>query len=167
MKASEPQIIRSYSQDDVQQILQLAIARQTEDPNKEFSYQELLEIATELEISPDSLKIAENDWLVQQSEVQQRQVFDTYRRGKFKKRFGKYVIVNAFLMLLDLMAGGGLGWALYILLFSGLAVGLDVWNTFQSKGEEYETAFEKWKRKHQIKKTINTVVNKWFKALEI
>ncbi|WP_017655155.1 2TM domain-containing protein [Fortiea contorta] len=167
MTASEPQIVRSYSQEDIQQILQLAIARQADDPDKEFSYQELLEIAAELEISVETLRLAENDWLVQQSDVQQRRVFDTYRRGKFKKRAGNYAIINGFLILVDLMAGGGLAWSLYTLLFSGSAVGLDAWNTFQSKGEDYETAYQKWRRKHQIKKTINSVVSKWFKALQI
>ncbi|MBW4644033.1 MAG: 2TM domain-containing protein [Goleter apudmare HA4340-LM2] len=168
MTASEPQILRSYSQEDVQQILHLAIVRQADsDPNKEFSYDQLLEIAAELEIPLDTLKLAEHDWLVQQSEVQQRRAFDIYRRSRFKKRIGNYAIVNGFLMLLDLVGGGGLAWSLYILLFSGCAVGLDVWNTFQTQGEEYETAFQKWQRKHQIKRTINTVVNKWFKALQI
>ncbi|MEB3149262.1 MAG: 2TM domain-containing protein, partial [Sphaerospermopsis sp.] len=54
----------------------------------------------------------------------------------------------------------------YILLFSGLTIVLDIWNTFQSKGEDYEAAFQKWNRKHQIKQTINTVLNKWFNAFK-
>lgn len=166
MSAFEPQNIRSYSQDDVQKILQLAIARQADNTDREFSYQQLLEIASELEISPESLKLAEDDWLAQQSEVQQRQAFDIYRRNRFKKRFGNYAIVNTFLVLVDLIGGGGLAWSLYILLFSGLAIGLDIWNTFQTQGEDYENAFQKWNRKYQIKQTINTVVSKWFKALQ-
>jgi 2TM domain len=167
MTAFEPKSLSSYSQEDVQKILQLAIARQADDQDKEFSYEQLLEIATELEISPDSLNLAERDWRSQQSEIQQRQAFDAYRLSKFKKRFGNYAIFNGFLVLVDFIGGGGLSWSLYILLFWGLAGGLDVWNTFQTKGEEYEIAFQKWYRKHQIKKTINTVVNKWFKALQI
>ncbi|MBD2385035.1 2TM domain-containing protein [Cylindrospermum sp. FACHB-282] len=167
MTAFEPKSLRSYSQEDVQKILQLAIARQSDDQNKEFSYEQILEIASELEISPDCLNLAERDWLAQQSEGQQRIAFDVYRRGKFKKRLGNYAIVNGFFMVVDLIGGGGISWSLYILLFCGLALGLDVWNTFQTKGEEYEMAFQKWNRKHQIKKTINTVINKWFKALQI
>ncbi|MBE9037932.1 2TM domain-containing protein [aff. Roholtiella sp. LEGE 12411] len=166
MTAFEPNSIRSYSQEDVQQILQLAIARQADDKDTEFSYEHLLEIATELEISPESLKLAERDWIVQQGQVQKRKAFDVFRIRKFKKRLGNYTIVNGFLMLLDLLTSGGLVWSLYILLFSGLPVGFDAWNTFQTKGEEYEIAFQKWNRNHQIKQTINTVLNKWFKALQ-
>ncbi|KZL49915.1 MULTISPECIES: 2TM domain-containing protein [Cyanophyceae] len=167
MTAFEPQSLRSYSQEDVQRILQLAIARQADDQNKEFSYQQLLEIAKELDISPDALNLAEIDWRSQHSEMQQREAFNSYRLGRFKKRVGNYAIINSFLMLLDIVGGGGLAWSLYFLLFSGLTLGLDIWNTFQTKGEEYEMAFQKWNRKHQIKQTINTVVNKWFKSLQI
>ncbi len=163
----EPKSLGSYSQEDVQKILQFAIARQADDQDKEFSYEQLLEIATELEISPESLSLAERDWRSQASEIQQRQAFDTYRLTRFKKRFGNYAIVNGCLMLVDLIGGGGLSWSLYILLFWGMTVGLDVWNTFQAKGEEYEVAFQKWHRKHQFKQTVNTVLNKWFKAWQI
>ncbi|AUT01866.1 hypothetical protein CLI64_16545 [Nostoc sp. CENA543] len=163
----DSQNYRSYSQDDVQRILQLAIARQADDQDKEFSYEQILEIAQELEISPDTLKLAEKDWRSQNRELQQRQAFNTYRLTRFKKRLGNYTIVNAFFLLVDFIGGGTVSWSLYLLLFCSLALGLDVWNTFLAKGEEYEMAFQRWNRKHQIKQTINTFVNKWFKALQI
>ncbi|MBD2294645.1 2TM domain-containing protein [Anabaena sphaerica FACHB-251] len=166
MTVFESNSLRSYSQEEVQQILQLAIARQTDDRDQEFSYQQIIEIAGELQISPEAVKQAEFDWIAQQSEVQQRKAFDLYRQGKFKKRLGNYAIVNSFFILVDLVGGASLSWSLYILLFCGLAIVLDIWNTFQSKGEEYEAAFQKWNRKHQIKQTINTVLNKWFKAFQ-
>ncbi len=166
MTAFEPKGIRCYSQEDVQQILQLAIATQADNTDREFSYDELLEIAAELDIAPDSLKLAERGWQEQQSEVQQRQVFNLYRQGRFKKRLGNYAIANAFFLLVDLISGGGLSWSLYIVLFCGSVVGLDVWNTFLMKGEEYERAFQRWNRKHQIKQTINSVLNRCFKALQ-
>ncbi|BAY49138.1 hypothetical protein SAMD00079811_67670 [Scytonema sp. HK-05] len=167
MAAFETRLTRTYSQEDIQQILHLAIARQADDKDKEFSYEQLLEIAAELEISPETLKQAERDWLEQLGEIQQRQAFNAHRQGRFKKRFGNYAIVNAFLLSLDLLSGGGLSWSLYILLCCGLAAGLDGWNTFQTKGEEYELAFHRWRRQHQVKKFFNTVVNKWLKAWQI
>ncbi|WP_066376931.1 2TM domain-containing protein [Anabaena sp. CA = ATCC 33047] len=158
---------RFYSQDDVQKILQLAIARQADDQEKEFSYEQIVEIAQELDISPESLKLAEKDWRSQHQEIQQRQAFNTYRLTRFKKRLGNYTIVNGFLILADFVGGGTISWSLYLLVFSGLAVGLDVWNTFLMKGEEYERAFQRWYRRHQVKQTINTFVNRWFKVLQI
>ncbi|MFM5892568.1 MAG: 2TM domain-containing protein [Dolichospermum sp.] len=155
--------LRSYTQEDVQQILQLAISRQVNDNNQEFSYQQILEIAKELQISPDNLQQAERDWLVKQSEVEQRQAFNLYRRSKFKKRLGNYAIINIFFLAMDSLSGG-ISWSLYILVASALAISLDIWNTFQTKGEDYEIAFQRWNRNHQIKQTINTVLNRWFKV---
>lgn len=167
MTTSESKINRFYKQEDIQQILHLAIARQADDQDKEFSDDQLLEIAAELEISPDSLKLAETDWLNKQGEMEQRQAFNLYRQRRFKKRFGNYVIVNGVLVLVNLLGGGGLSWSLYILLFWGLGVGLDAWNTYQTNSEEYEMAFQKWHRKHQLKQTFNTVWNKFFSAAKI
>lgn len=158
--------LRSYSHEEVQQILQLAIARQTHDSDQEFSYQQIIEIAAELQISPEAVKQAESDWIAQHNEAQQRKAFDLYRQGKFKKRLGNYAIINSFLLLIDFVGGATLSWSIYILIFCGLVIVLDIWNTFQSKGEDYEMAFQKWNRKHQIKQTINTVLNKWFKAFQ-
>ena len=162
MTVSEAKITRSYHQEDIQQILQIAIARQAYEG--EFSREQLLEIAAELEISPDCLQAAEREWLAQQVEIQKRQDFNTYRRGKLQKRVGNYVIVNSFLVLLNLVNAGELSWSLYILLFSGLGLGFNTWNTYQSQGEEYERAFQKWYRQHQLKQSFNTLLNKWLKA---
>jgi len=162
MTASDPKITRSYHQEDIQQILNIAIARQVH--KGEFSREQLLEIAAELEISPECLQAAERDWLVQQSDIQKRQEFNVYRRGKLQKRFGNYLIVNSFLVLLNLVGAGELSWSLYILLFSGLGLGFDTWNTYLYDGEDYERAFQKWHRNHQLKQSVNTLMNKWLKA---
>ncbi|MEC4814636.1 MAG: 2TM domain-containing protein [Scytonema sp. PMC 1069.18] len=167
MTAFNDKVNRTYSQEDVQQILHLAIAHQANDQNQEFSYQQLVEIAEELNISSDLLRQAERDWVEQQGEMQQRQAFNTYRQSKFKRRFGKYTIFNIFLVSLDMLTDGGLSWSLYILLGCGFALGLDAWNTFQTQGEEYEMAFQRWRRNHQVKKFFNTVVNKWLKAWQM
>ncbi len=155
-------IKRCYSQEDVQQILQLAIAHQVDD-EKEFSHEVLLEIATELDISPETLKLAENDWVAKQGEIQQRQAFNVYRQRRFRKRAGNYIIINTFLLSIDFITGGGINWSLYILLFWGMLIGLDGWNTFQTKGEDYEAAFQRWYRKHQLKSSFDNIVNKFLK----
>lgn len=162
MTVFETQITRSYHQEDIQQILNLAIARQAN--GGEFSREQLVEIATELGISTDTLLEAERDWQIQQGEQQKRSEFNLYRRGKLQKRVGKYLIVNSFLVGLNFISAGELSWSLYILLFWGLGLGLGAWNTYQLQGEEYEQAFRKWYRKHQIAQSIYTRINSWMKA---
>ena len=165
MTTHDAKIVRSYSQEDIQQILSIAIARQSDD--SEFSYQQLVEIAEELEITPESLQQSEIDWRSQNTIVRQKQTFDVYRRNRLKKKVGNYAIANSFLVLLDLLNSGDLSWSLYIMLIWGLKVGLDSWNTYYSNSEEYERAFQKWSGRNQLKQSVNTFVgniNKWLKA---
>ncbi len=165
MTVSEAKSIRSYHQEDIQQILQIAITRQAYEG--EFSREQLLEIAAELEISPECLQMAEREWLTQKADFQKRHDFNTYRRGKLQKRFGNYVIVNSFLILLNLISGAALSWSLYILLFWGLGLGLNTWNNYQAKGEDYERAFQKWHRQHQMRQSLDSFLNKWSKAWQL
>ena len=155
MSASESQPPKSYSQEEIQQILQLAIARQTD--KGELSREQLWEIAAELEIDRNCLQAAEYDWLNQKLLEQKRQAFDIYRREQFKQKTIKYLIVNAFLVTLNLIGAGTLSWSLYVLLGWGLLLSLDAWKTFQSKGEAYEQAFQSWNLKHEMKRSIESL----------
>ena len=163
MSVFETKITRSYQQEDIQQILNLAIARQ--DNGEEFSHEQLVEIATELGISTATLLEAERDWLLQKGEQQKRNDFNLYRQSKLKRRFGKYLIINSFLVGLNFLSNGQISWSLYILLFWTLSLGLNTWNTYQLQGEEYEQAFKKWHRKYQLTQSISTRINNWMKAL--
>lgn len=162
MTTSDRKITRTYHQEDIQQILQIAIAHQAY--QGEFSHEQLLEIAAELEIAPDCLHAAERKWLVQQADGQKRQEFNKYRRRKLQRRVGNYIIINTSFVLLSLISSGGLSWLLYISLFWGLFLGLNVWNSYQSQGEDYERAFQIWQRKNQIQRTVNNFLDKLFKA---
>ena len=154
----------SYRQEDLQQILQLAIARQAE--NDDFSREQLLEIAAELNISPANLQLAEREWLSRRGELQQRQEFHLYRRQMFRKKFGTYIIFSTFFLLLDLLTSDSISWSLYILLVGGLLLGINVWNIYQQTSEEYEQAFLKWNNKNQLKRSINNVLGKVNKFLQ-
>ncbi len=153
----------SYNQQAIQQILQLAIARQHEN-GELMNRDQLLEIAAELSISPETLLAAEKEWLARQGEVQQKQDFDNYRRRKLRLNAEKYLIINTFLMLLNFLNSYSLSWSLYILIIWGLGLALNAWNTFKTDTEEYEKAFQNWQRKRQIGQSINTVLGKVFKS---
>jgi hypothetical protein len=64
MNSSEPALTRAYNQEAVQQILNITLA-QYPHADTELSYSQLLEIADELRISPDTLKLPETKWLTQ------------------------------------------------------------------------------------------------------
>jgi hypothetical protein len=162
MAVPENQIVRTYDREEIQQILHLAIARQAQD--KEFSYDQIVEIAAELEISPEAIQLAETEWLSQTSERQKRQNFNIYRRKKLQKHFGNYVIVNSFLLVINFLSAGTISWALYILLFWGMPLTLKTWNVYKSEGEDYEREFNNWHRQQRLKQSINTFFNKLMSA---
>lgn len=150
----------SYSQEDVQQILQLAIAKKASDG--EFSRVQLLEMAAELGISPENLQQAEAQWLAQQDEFKERQQFDIYRRNQLKQSFVRYIIVNVFIILLNLVLFKSANFGLTIALIWGLILALKAWKNYEMDAEEYENSFNKWRLKKQIGASINQAFNKLF-----
>ena len=155
MSDLNPNYPDSYNQEDIQQILQLAIAKHHTE--EELTRQQLWEIAAELDISNATIQAAERDWLEQKAIDRQRRAFDLYRRQKFKQKLTKYAIVNTFLVSLNLITAATLSWSLYILLFWGLGVALSGWKAYLSQGEEYERAFQRWSFQNEVKQTVATV----------
>jgi hypothetical protein len=160
MNPSEQSPTRSYSQEDVQQILNLALA-QHPTSGTELSYAQLLEIADELRIPPEALKLAENKWLTHQGATEKRQEFDDYRRSKLQNKWGRYAIINTCLVGLNFLTGFGIPWSFYVLIFWGMARGLDTWKFFyQRQGQAYDRSFQNWERKQKIHKSITGVIDK-------
>lgn len=164
MTNQQTQITQTYAQDDVQQILHLALARRSE--GGELTRAQVLEIAQEMGISPEDLAAAEQEWLAHRGEFQEKQVFNQLRRERLKQSLIKYGIVNSFLVLLNLVTAHSLSWSLPILLLWGLWLALDAWKTFQLEGEEYEKAFQRWRLKKQLGQSIGSLADKFFKSLQ-
>jgi hypothetical protein len=139
----------SYRSEDVQEILQRALVRQQ---SGEYSRQQLTEMATELGITPEALQNAEQEWLSEQNEQRERKLFNAYRRRKFRAHLIPYVAVNTFLVLINLVTGGGTFWAIYPVLGWGLGLFFYGWSAYQTEGEDYEAKFQIW-RKQRYSKT--------------
>lgn len=166
MSASELETTQSYEPEEIQQILQLAIARQDYQQEGELSREQLWEIAAELNISGECVQAAEQDWLEQKLTQTKRQAFDAYRQEQLKHRIVKYAIVNTFFLTLNFVSVHNFSWSLYILLIWGLFISLNIWKTYQNKGEEYEQAFRSWERRHELKQTFTTLWDSIRKAWE-
>lgn len=148
-----------YSPEDAQQILHLAIVRQVE--AGDVTRDQLLEIAAELNIAPGELAAAEREWMTQRGEAIDRVAFDRHRQQQFRHRLGRFLIVSLFLVALNALTGGAVGWLLYILFPWALAVTLDGWKTFQLQGESYEGAFKRWQQKRRLKTSVTRLLDRW------
>ena len=156
MSASElEEYPQFYSQEEIQQILNLAIARKAD--KGELSRQQLWEIAAELDIDSDCMRAAEQDWLKRKILEQKRQEFDAYRQESFKQKAARYLIVNGFSLALNFLTASTLSWSLYILLIWGIGLALEAWKTFHLKGNAYEEAFKHWYFRQELKQSVESV----------
>ena len=104
MQDITPQYPDSYSPEEIQEILQLAIANHHTDD--ELSREQLWEIASELDIGNSIIQSAERSWLERKATDRRRYAFDLHRRQKFKQKLTKFAIINTFLVSLNLIAAG-------------------------------------------------------------
>ena len=104
---------QDYSTDDIQQILTIAMGRETS------SAEQLEEMATELSIDKETLNYAVDVWRSRKAELQQKQ----QRRQRFYRyELLPYVAVNGFLLILNISIAGTVTWAIYPLLGWGLGL---------------------------------------------
>ena len=152
-----------YAMEDAQRILQIAIAQETE--TGELSQRQLLEIAEELNISPASLKAAEQEWHILKGQAEDHRLFQRQRVQRLQHQTMRFGIIITFLMIMDFLMPGGvlgsLGFSLYVALLWGLGLSLKTWRTLQTSGERYERDLNKWRRKRSVQKTINGVVDRF------
>lgn len=160
---TENSLTKTYQQEEVQQILQIAIARKHD--LGELTRAEVLEIATEIGVSPDDLWAAEAEWLNRSQDLQEKLIFNQARRERLRKDLIRYGIVNGFLILLNLAITHSLSWCLPILILWGLGLALNIWKTSQTEGDEYEQAFQRWRLKKQVGQTLTNLTGKVLKTL--
>ena len=154
----------TYQVEDVQEILQLAIARR--DTDGELTRSQLEEIAADLGITQTDLVAAEQAWLDIKVETTKKQEFNLYRQQLLKNRVIRFGIINGFLIGLDTLSTSHPTWSLYILMIWGLFFTLRSWRLWQTSGPEYEAEFEKWDRKMQLKESVQTLWQRTQKFLK-
>lgn len=156
---SPPPASEAYSPEAVQQILQLAFAKQ--EGAEAFSRSQLQEMAQELGIKADDLQWAESQWQQAQSLSTERQAFAQEQRQRWTQNGVKFAIINGFLLTLDWFTSSDqhLHWSLVILLLWGMGFSLKTWQTFQRGGEAYDRRFQNWRRRRQLKRSVKSLVS--------
>ncbi|ELS00352.1 hypothetical protein Xen7305DRAFT_00000520 [Xenococcus sp. PCC 7305] len=165
MPDSSVQYPELYTTEDIQHILQIAIARQGEDD--QLTRKQLWEIAEELDLDPQTIQAAETDWLQLKTIQEKHLAFDRYRHDCFKQKLVKYLIINAFLVAINFLVLNFTPWSIFILLLWSPAIALSAWKTFHLQGDEYERAFQRWDFQNEVKKTVNNLWQRLYKAWKI
>lgn len=126
----------AYSSDDVQKILQLAMARKQEEY---FSKEQISEMATELGISAELLKSAEQEWLTQTKVEKEEQARRKIKRRGFRAHLISYVAVNVFLIILNLATTPRDFWVIYPLSGWGLGLFMHSMTLHQGKANSHSS----------------------------
>lgn len=154
---SNPDEPAVYQVEDAQAILQIAIARHTEEG--ELTRTQLLEIAEELGISAVTLAEAEQQWSLQRQESSELKAFDEFQRQRLQSHLVRFGVVNLVLFTFNWLTADTLSWALYIALFWGAALGLQAWHTYDANTPQYRRNFERWRRQEQLKRSFSRFVD--------
>jgi len=142
-----------FQAEEAQEILQIAIARHTEEG--ELTRTQLHEIADEMGIAPETLAAAEQEWQLRKREKADLEAFDEFRQQRFQGHLIRFAIVNTVFITLNLAAAGRVSWSLYIVLVWGGALGLQAWHTYYPNNQRYREEFEKWRRRQQLKRSFD------------
>ena len=136
-----------YSQEDVKAILERAVGAQAE--GGMFTREHLEEMAAELGVSTMQLEAAEEGWMAERLETDEREAFITHRRRQAVKGVVG-VATSAVVAYLAYISGFGPfevlgGIAGLLIFFAALGVASDFYEAyFTNEGEEFEDEYDIW-----------------------
>ncbi len=143
----------TYSEQEVQEILQRALARRAHSGDR-LSRDQVRAIAGELGVSETEYDQAEREWQVQRATQHLAAQFATYKRQRFRDGLIRFAIVNVFLMALNFWMQHRLSWSVYPFLVWGLGIALDAWVTFNPQNPTYQKQFAAWREQYERERAI-------------
>jgi hypothetical protein len=133
-----------HEEDEVQEILKRAMDIDLQKRTREDA---LRMSAAELGISEEALAQAEVQYLREKAEKDELEEFRAHQRRGYWEHLSSYIIVNSFLVAINLLNWNGHFWAAYPLLGWGIGILCCTSGTFNTRSEEYQKEFERWKRR--------------------
>lgn len=121
--------------DDVEEILRLAVRKSGAGTDTDLRAR-LKQSAAELNITDEELRQAELEYI---KKLEEKEDLDSRRKQKVNEFLGhltSYVAVNIFLVTLDLVSDGQLGWAIYPLLGWGIGLALHFVRVFVNQSHD-------------------------------
>ena len=141
---------RFYTEEEVKAIL----ARAVNAHGTTFTRQHLEDMAAELGVSDERLQAAEESWMTERLEKEEREAFITHRRRQALKGIVG-VTTSAIIAYLAYISGFGVfevlgGIAGLLIFFAALGVASDLYEAyFTTEGEEFEDEYDLWLEEKQ------------------
>ena len=153
----------TYNEEAIQQILKLAMSRQGK--SVDLTRSQFREIATKLGISEENLVAAEQDWVWQCQDRDDRLAFDLYRHIQLRRSVVGCIAVNTFLLGINVVLNHTVSWSVFPTLAWGCILTLQAWQTYQNDGEDYDRAFRRWKLGQQIGESFKAITEQLNRTL--
>jgi len=131
-----------YTQEDGEEVLRRAIAI---DAMESHAKDVVRRTAEELGVSPEAVAQAEREYFLERRKQTEVKEFLKHQRASFFSHLGSYLIVNAFLVFIDVVRDHSLSWAYYPLLGWGVGLAFHAMSTFNTRGEDFQEEFEAWR----------------------
>lgn len=138
------------SDDDVDEILKLALRLQTGDD--EDLRARLIAAADELGISDTALAEAEEKYLKEQADEKEFREFKSRQRREFREHLFSYLIVNTMLVAINYITAQTINWAIWSILGWGIGLAFHAWNALNSDSESFQEEYEAFHRKKERRK---------------
>lgn len=153
-----------YSHHEAQEILNLAIARQSK--GGDLTRQQLLEIGDELGLTAQDIQRAEEEWRSLDTEAKERHMFCRYRQIQVRHHAIRYLIVNGCFLLLNYVTTGiwVFPWSLWLALLWGMFLALDFWSAMQTEGIRFERRFQRWRQRRWLQRSVRRIAGRFFNA---
>lgn len=154
---------QTYRQEEAEQILREALRRAAQESSPvadavgEVPHERLLAMAEELGVAPSTLEAVLRERESQQqrlTEQQERREFIKYRRSRFWPHLRTYLVVNTFLIGLNVLGSPITEprhfWAIWPLLGWGLGLFFHARSALATGGEEFEREFAAWRAEREL-----------------
>jgi len=145
---------RFYEDEEAEQILRMAASISS--PVGQLSRERLLETAAELGISPEAVETAERQFHAEKSERDLEVQFQAHARSEFYAHLTTYLLVNAFLLFVNLRTSPGHPWVLWSLLGWGSGLAGHAVTVFFKGSRGYDDNFERWRLRHEGKAPLSS-----------
>jgi hypothetical protein len=132
-----------YTHEDGDEVLKRAIAIDALESNAKDIVRRT---AAEIGVSEAAVERAEREYFKEKHRRAELEHFAKEQRKSFFTHLGTYLMVNAFLVGIDLISDGRLEWALYPLMGWGIGIVMHAIGVFNRSTEDFQKQFDEWKR---------------------
>lgn len=148
-----------YTKSEVETILRRALEKSSSKDDT-LTESDLIRIAEELNIDQNQIKTA----IREQEQITQFEnakiIWKRKKKREFFQHLSSFVIINAFLVVLNIIISGGIGWAIFAILGWGIGLTFDFIESFFPSEEKVEKGARKLMASNKWKKLFDDIINK-------